>query len=41
MCGFRDFAVNDLLEGVDALAAIVEGVHEMHDGGSRTFVLGL
>lgn len=27
-----DLAVGDLLEGVQAVAAGVEGVHEMHDG---------
>lgn len=27
-----DLAVGDLLEGVEAVAAGVEGVHEMHDG---------
>lgn len=27
-----DLAVGDLLEGVEAVAAGVEGVHQMHDG---------
>lgn len=39
MCGFRDFAFCDFLEGVDALAGGVEGVHEMHGGGSGPGVL--
>jgi hypothetical protein len=30
MCGLGDLAVDDLLEGVDALALAVESVHKMH-----------
>lgn len=30
MCGLRDFARNDLLQGIDALAIGIEGVHKMH-----------
>ena len=30
MRGFRDFAVDDLVEGVEALALGRRGVHQMH-----------
>jgi hypothetical protein len=30
MCGFCNFSRNDFLEGVDAFARGVEGIHEMH-----------
>ena len=30
VCGFGDFASNDLFQSVEALARGVEGVHEMH-----------
>ncbi len=41
---FRNLAGNDLLEGVDALAGAVDGVHEMHlcgFGGLQLRELGL
>jgi hypothetical protein len=31
--GLGDLALGDLLEGVQAVALSVEGVHEMHFGG--------
>lgn len=34
---FRDFAVDDFLQGVDALPFSVESVHKMHIFGSRGF----
>ena len=34
MCRLGDLSVGDLLQGVDAGAVGVEGVHEMHGGGS-------
>lgn len=33
VCGFGDFASDHFLERVDALACVIEGVHEMHGGG--------
>lgn len=32
---FGDFAAHHLIEGVDSLAELVEGVHEMHSGSAR------
>ena len=34
-----DLSSNNLVEGVDALAGRVEGVHEMHDGDCFAVVL--
>lgn len=41
MCGFGDLGALDLLQGVDALALVVESVHQMHiDGWMFLFVRG-
>jgi len=39
VCGFGDLGALDLLQGVDALALVVESVHQMHiDGWMCIFV---